>query len=308
MTGATGQFDLFPHLIVLLSGGSSNLIYAWALAAVFPPKRVWAYWILQCALIMVFVIFKPYWSPECTIFLGTIILAIPLVCLSGSLVARIVAFASSQVLMFSAELPCGLYWVAATGAPVMSMEMTRIHLSDYLVTIIIHTTFIAVTFFLFVKVGRKCLRGSQSGKTSLQGGVVPDSLRGGAFICFPATQFVLLSGLLWVAFVVVSDDISYMIITLSVFLVCLAVDVFMFIQIQRYAETRLLTMQADGLKERAEDYLAAASSMQVELQGAARLRHDLRNHLQVVEGLCERGETAEARAYLNEAAKMLKDS
>lgn len=61
----------------------------------------------------------------------------------------------------------------------MSMEMTRSHLSDYLVTIIIHTTFIAVTFFLFVKVGRKCLRGSQSGKTSLQGGVVPDSLRGG---------------------------------------------------------------------------------------------------------------------------------
>ena len=71
------------------------------------------------------------------------------------------------------------------------------------------------------------------------------------------------------------------------------------------AEKAFADLDAELLQVRADGYLTAAAGMQQSLAEAAVLRHDLRNHLQVVEGLCERGEREEAQAYLSEAAHLL---
>ncbi len=125
------------------------------------------------------------------------------------------------------------------------------------------------------------------------------------FVAFPCVQFVLILSAMYVAFVSIGDDESYMVALLLLFIAFISSDILLFIQMQRYADKQLSDLRAASLEARADEYLAKAAHMQGQLRDAARLRHDLRNHVHVVEGLCERGDMAEAQAYLRRVSDLL---
>ena len=87
--------------------------------------------------------------------------------------------------------------------------------------------------------------------------------------------------------------------------VAIVTDALLLFSIRRYQEKERIDMEAEVLSRSVDESLATASAMQVSLQQAAVLRHDLRNHMHVVKSLCEHGEHEDARAYLDEARMTL---
>lgn len=71
-------------------------------------------------------------------------------------------------------------------------------------------------------------------------------------------------------------------------------------QLSRAIRKREADLTAALLEERVAAYLQEMTETQNLLADTAKLRHDLRNHLSVIQLLAERGDYQEARAYLEE--------
>ena len=300
-------FNWTYALIILVSAGPSNIVFAYALASIFPPKDARVYWGVQAATIAVAVMTKQYWSAEAAMVIGSAILIIPpLACLKGSMFVKVIVTTLAVVIQYAAELPVAVLWMVVVGQPIMDNAVVAAHFGEYiLVVVLIHIIILALMYWLFVKACRRFVM--RSSFTALRGeGRSGRAVQGRVFLAFPLAQLVLFVVILYLVYGLADHDVpEYMVPPLIMFVTYLGVDLLLFSQMQRYADKQLSDLRAASLEARADEYLAKAAHMQGQLRDAARLRHDLRNHVHVVEGLCERGDLAEAQAYLQEAALML---
>lgn len=94
---------------------------------------------------------------------------------------------------------------------------------------------------------------------------------------------------------------SFVLVSLSLLVLCAIADILLLVQLNRSMRKREADVEAALLEERVAGYLQDMAEVQSLLSDTAKLRHDLRNHLAVVQLMAARGEYAEARAYLEEA-------
>ena len=125
------------------------------------------------------------------------------------------------------------------------------------------------------------------------------------YLWFPVLQFTLFFVVVEIGFDVLHWKEGSVGIVSLLGILCLAVDVLLFVQIGRSVAQAQEEVRAAVLEERVGDYLGRSERVQALLGETAHLRHDLRNHRMVVEALCERGEYERAEAYLDEFAARL---
>lgn len=309
MTGSTVDTYWFDAFATLISGGSTALVYALVLAYVFKPKNAAAYWTAQGICVAVLVLTKPVWRMIDSVTTGIILQAFPMVFLSGTVRARLFGFLLLQIGQIALEMPCSLVWVASTGLPVMDFEAMRSHFPEYLLVILLHT---ALVIALFVPVGVFCKRwvsgagadgDSQGGWNSFSDEVASARrLQGWVAIWFLLMQLVLVSVLTWVVSFLMRDNVAYMLVALCIFVICTGVDIFMLFQIRRYSDKQLSDLRACMLESQVDECIRASSDMCAEVEDVVRFRHDLRNHLQVVDEMARRGKTEEASLYLEQVS------
>lgn len=315
MTGSTVDSYWFDALATLISGGSTALVYALVLAYVFKPKNAASYWAAQVVCVVILVLTKPVWRMIDSVTTGIILQALPMMFLSGTVRARMFGFLLLQLGQIALEMPCSLVWVAVTGLPVMDFEAMRSHFPEYLLVVLFHT---ALVIALFVPVAVFCKRwvsgadldgGGQVDWNSLSDELASARrLQGWVAIWFLLMQLVLVSVLTWVASFLMRDNVAYMIVALCVFVICTGVDIFMLFQIRRYGDKQLSDLRAAMLESQVDECIRIAAGMCAEVEHVARFRHDLRNHLQVVCEMAERGETEDASLYLKQVSFLGRDS
>lgn len=306
MTGSTVDTYWFDAFATLISGGSTALVYALALAYVFKPRNVAAYWATQAFCIVVLVLTKPVWSALDSITIGMVFQMLPLVFLSGTVRSRLFAFLLVELGLVALEMPCSLAWVAATGLPVMDFEVMRAHFVAYLLVVLLHTALAIALFAPAAVYFRRWVSDSRSDDRSSVNDEIASArrLQGWVAVWFLFTQLVLVWVLTWVATVLMRDDAVYMAVALCIFIACTGVDVFMLFQIRRYGDKRLFDIRADMLESQVDECIRMSSDMCAEVEHVARFRHDLRNHLQVAETMVDRGEMKEASLYLDQVAAL----
>ncbi len=112
--------------------------------------------------------------------------------------------------------------------------------------------------------------------------------------------------MVWIAFDVMRGDGACMMATAALFVLCMAADVLLFLQMDRSFKQRRAELEASVLEAQVGEYLEELAAMQRLLDDTARLRHDVRNHQAVVSALCANGEYREAEQYLEGARALLK--
>ena len=81
--------------------------------------------------------------------------------------------------------------------------------------------------------------------------------------------------------------------------ICVVADMLLFFSMERYGQKELEEERARLLQQQLDDYLDRCSSVVGSIEGISKLRHDLRNQMQVIIALAERGDKERARKQLS---------
>lgn len=291
------EFNWVIFLCQLCSGLSSTLIMQYALTCIFPPKRPFIFWVVQIAIAVGVIMQKQSLDPVLIAIIGVILpLACETILLKGQTLIILIVGIFDQVVQFVMELPFALLWVFITGSPAMDAQAMLQHVPVYVVIIVTHTIAMAIAAYVLYRVCKRVLDGQDWANAGYR-----KALKGWVFICFGCIQVGMVLCFLAISFGVSGRDASIMLICLALSTLFIAVDLFMFWEMRRFVDKQFADLRGESISTTADGYLQRAQGMQAELRSAAVLRHDLRNHMQVIVSLCERGERKQAQAYLEDA-------
>lgn len=212
--------------------------------------------------------------------------SLPLFFWKAPLSHRLLATSANTCLMFGIELVFGAAWIALTGTPNASYDAAYLNP----VFSILGRVFFLVLYLpgssLLIRVGR-ALRSDELRESSL----VP--LCALVLVQIAVLEFLFLPGLSSL-----SAEVSYYLAALLALSGCALADTSLFVASRRHFEAQRERDCADALEQNLRTCLREEADCMDSLRQAARVRHDLRNHLQVLDGLIQRGRTDDARAYV----------
>ena len=201
---------------------------------------------------------------------------------------RAVVVASSIVAAIIAYLACLLLWMLVADDP-FSYQEKYTRLASYAVASGLHLILLDVLFVM--------LRRAQSQWLTPE---VKRYTGGGTkyFIWFPLLQvpFLLIAligigtAAVWSPLLVVS------VLLMGVFF--LVSDLALFRAIDDFALERFEALRIEALEHQLNEELKLFDDLSIVLENSAQLRHDLRNHLQIIEMLASRGEFDTAREHV----------
>ena len=211
--------------------------------------------------------------------------ALPLFFWKAPLSHRILATSANTCLMFGIELVFGTAWIALTGTPNASYDAAYLHPAF---SVFGRLLFLALYFpgaSLIIRAGR-ALRSDELRESSL----VP--LCALVLVQIAVLEFLFLPGLS-----ALSTEVSYYLTAFAALVGCALADASLFVASRRHFEAQRERDCADALEQNLRSCLSEEADCVESLRQAARIRHDLRNHLQVMDGLIQRGRADEARSY-----------
>lgn len=261
----------------------SELLVSYMFTKVLALRSVAAFWALRIAFIALGVVRSLFASVLYSLFLVVLTFAIPLALSKGPFSRRLITVAAVLACLFVTEALSSMWWALSTGDPVFGYDAALAYLPEFLQMHAAHLVVMAAMFSGLYALMERLFRND-----------VGRGLR--LFAAFPLMQLVLL-GLVLMGGRFVGGSGYYMVGSMLSVL-CLAADALLFVSIDRYEKRRRKEQEAAMLQERLDSQLARYREVEAEMQRAARLRHDLRNHLQVVFSLSERGEGAVALEHL----------
>lgn len=225
-------------------------------------------------------------------------LVIPVLFSRGSITGRIMACVTTFVASIASVLITGAAWMAAAGSSLTVGGAGADGFAGFWFARCLHLALLASLLFLICRFTASRRR-------------IESSSASGLFVGFAATQLALL---LTIAAVgdhlsncgMRSDELTVFLLTGGSVLsmLCIGIDVVLFTVIDRYdrrmAEERYLRALESQLDWRMRRY----DEMATEMESIARVRHDLRNQLQVVTILAGKGDRAAAREHLRSMARL----
>lgn len=297
-------FDPGNLIVNMIGGMLIQAVYLALLTWIVPPRSKRVFWFVELVCTAFFMFLKPVMPAlprlAASVTVG-VFLPIPL--LRGSLFTRVFVCTLAGVAQTVAELVCMVGWVSITGLGVVDNKVLVSYFPVYLVTLLVGH---GGTMFLLAAGIRWLVHRFLPTETSRATGSrgIPSAwvLK---YLWFPVLQFTLFFVVVEIGFDVLHWKEGSVGIVSLLGILCLAVDVLLFVQIGRSVAQAQEEVRAAVLEERVGDYLGRSERVQALLGETAHLRHDLRNHRMVVEALCERGEYERAEAYLDEFAARL---
>lgn len=218
-------------------------------------------------------------------------LLLPLPFWRAPLAHRLLASSASICLKLALEMLMGVVWILATGTPNASYDAAS--LSPVL-------SVLGRVLFLVLYLGGATLLLRAGSR------IRSDAVRRMSLVPLCAlvmVQVAVIELLFLPGFAELGGEVPYYLGGLLVLVVCVLADVALFAASRRYFEERGEREYADALERSLDECLREEAARMTVLRDAARVRHDLRNHLQVVSGLISRGRVAEAGAYARRMAE-----
>lgn len=218
-----------------------------------------------------------------------------LLCAAPALIARdralhrVLVVASSLVVAIVAYLACLLLWMLVADDPFSSQEKYA-RLASYAVATALHLIVLDALFVLLRRAQSRWLTPEVKRYTG-EGTKY--------FIWFPLLQvpFLLIAligigtAAVWSPLLVVS------VLLMGVFF--LVSDLALFRAIDDFVLERFEALRIEALEHQLNEELKLFDDLSVVLENSAQLRHDLRNHLQIIEMLASRGEFDTAREHVH---------
>lgn len=280
-----------PYIAIELIGIVPVQIYlAYALARILTVRPQWVYALAQGVIILACVLLTlPQTSPGIMQIFGTLTLLIPALLLAKERIAhRIIVLSVAAVVIIITDLPASFTWTAIF-SEAYEFGSAWMHLPMYAVFSAIHLVLLA--FFMIIL--RNFTNRFLSPQVQCYVGEGPRY-----FVGFPLIQLPFLI----LAIFVVDKTGSWNILTVALCitggLLCLVADMMLFVSIERFVLNWQAEQQARVLQARLSECLARYSQMAEILDQSAKMRHDLRNHLQVMQQLIQRGELDVAQGHL----------
>lgn len=291
-------------LVNVLCGLAVQFVYLGLLTGVLPPRSARTFWTVEILYQGVAMFLKAFYPAPLRVAVGVFgSFFIPLFMLRGSLLRRLVVCSLCMSAQTGAELVGAVVWMGLTGLQVMDNGLALRYAPQFIACVSAEIVALALMLsglrwlcrrFFPLDDGRSA-RVERRGAEWLQ-----------RFALFPLIQVALIYSMVWIAFDVMRGDGAYMMATAALFVLCMAADVLLFLQMDRSFKQRRAELEASVLEAQVGEYLEELAAMQRLLDDTARLRHDVRNHQAVVSALCANGEYREAEQYLEGARALLK--
>lgn len=290
-------------LVNVLCGLAVQLVYLGLLTGVLPPRSARTFWTVEILYQGVAMFLKALYPAPLRVAVGVFgSFFIPLFLLRGSLLRRLVVCSLCMSAQTGAELVGAVVWMGLMGFQWMDRDLALRHAPQFIACVSAEIVALALMLsglrwlcrrFFPLDDGRN-ERVGRRGAAWLQ-----------RFALFPLIQVALIYSMVWIAFDVMRGDGAYMMATAALFVLCMAADVLLFLQMDRSFKQRRAELAASVLEAQVGEYLEELAAMQRLLDDTARLRHDVRNHQAVVSALCASGEYREAEQYLEGARALL---
>ena len=291
-------------LVNVVCGLSVQFAYLALLARVLPPRSARTFWTVEILYQGIAMFLKALYPAPLRIAVGVFgSLVIPLFMLRGSLLPRLVVCSLCMSAQTGAELVGAVVWMGLMGFQWMDSDLALRHAPQFIACVSAEIVALALMLSGLSWLCRRFF--------PLDDGRGERVERRGAewlqrFALFPLIQVALIYSMVWIAFDVMRGDGAYMMATAALFVLCMAADVLLFLQMDRSFKQRRAELEASVLEAQVGEYLEELAVMQGLLDDTARLRHDMRNHQAVVSALCASGEYREAEQYLEGARELLK--
>lgn len=291
-------------LVNVVCGLSVQFAYLALLARVLPPRSARTFWTVEILYQGIAMFLKALYPAPLRIAVGVFgSLVIPLFMLRGSLLRRLVVCSLCMSAQTGAELVGAVVWMGLMGFQWMDSDLALRHAPQFIACVSAEIVALALMLSGLSWLCRRFF--------PLDDGRGERVERRGAewlqrFALFPLIQVALIYSMVWIAFDVMRGDGAYMMATAALFVLCMAADVLLFLQMDRSFKQRRAELEASVLEVQVGEYLEELAVMQGLLDDTARLRHDMRNHQAVVSALCASGEYREAEQYLEGARELLK--
>lgn len=209
---------------------------------------------------------------------------VPFAFSSDSPLRKALVIALMNAMIVVAEAVSIAAWYAVVGLDITDYDVVRSHMGAFVCTHILHLLVLTALFSGFhAALGRF----DRTGAVDMRG-----------FVWFPVIQAVLLGAALASGVYVHrgSEVLFFGMTALSA--VCLATDRALFSAMRRHARKRREDQRAVFLRRRLDRYLELSLPFVAEVERTARFRHDVRNHVQTILVLSERGERVRAQEHL----------
>lgn len=118
------------------------------------------------------------------------------------------------------------------------------------------------------------------------------------FVLFPFSQFLMMYG--WVETLRVYDGDGRTAYFLFAMVACVAADIGVFQVVRHTAQRTQLAAENDQLALQLKAQEKHYTDLTAQYEGIRRMRHDIANHLNVMQSLLENGQNGEAAAYISE--------
>ena len=288
----------------VLCGLTAQFVYLALLARVLPPRSARTFWTVEILYQGMTMFLKALYPVPLRIAVGVFgSLIIPLLLLRGSLLRRLVVCSLCMSAQTGAELVAAATWMGLTGLQVMDNGLALRYAPQFIACVSAEMVALALMLSGLRWLCRRFfpLDDGRSERAERRGAAWLQRLA-----LFPLIQVALIYSMVWIAFDVMRGDGVYMMATAALFVLCMAADVLLFLQMDQSFKQRRAELEASVLEAQVGEYLEELAAMQRLLDDTARLRHDVRNHQAVVSALCANGEYREAEQYLEGARELLK--
>jgi len=118
------------------------------------------------------------------------------------------------------------------------------------------------------------------------------------FALFPFSQFLMMYG--WVETLRVYEGPEYTVYFIVAILSCMAADIGIFQAMQHIAQRTQLEVENNQLALQLKAQEKHYTDLTAQYESIRRMRHDIANHLNVMQSLLESGRSSEATAYISE--------
>ncbi len=292
----TGQYPILEGLLVGLFMNAmffgSELIFAWLMTRLLKVPNKALYWLATLALMIATPFVRSVAPTPVVLVTSLCMISLPIVLSSGPLGRRLLLTTIAMALNLLCDALIAASWASLSGFTETSYEtvlgdpalFASLELMRFAMQLV-------VSYALIWFVERFFPDAAAAADDE-----VPAVLR--HFAWFPIMQFTLLS----IAFFVITyqcDLDAVMNLVLSVIAgLCAIVDVLLLRSFSRANRAVKEAARAEAMQAQLDEYLRFYEQTMEQVTSAARVRHDLRNQVQVASAMAERGEFEHAHRYV----------
>ena len=262
-----------------------QIVFAYALSRMLVMRNATLYWTLEIVSVLLLACFRSQMDVGVRFLAALPLALLPIALSEGALSRRILAVVLAHLVLFFVELPGGALWVALTGTPIADYDASREHFGAFLLT---HAAHLALLVVLLAVLCLLFYRFADSAQK--EGRWLP--------VAFTVVQLMLVNIVLLLPFGYIESSAFYYAFSVPLSLLGLAADLLLLFAMGRVAQKRRADARAALLEEQLDRYLVRYECFVEDVEQVAKLRHDMKNHVQVVLALSECKRIDEARGHL----------